>query len=101
MAWANVRNRWAVTQRLERREKPRGQARLRPCLVYPGALPRPHPHSNPVILASLEHRVDPTHPPPAQAAFAFLETHLPENERQEAIAACALARSELERLVRA
>ena len=34
MAWANVRNRWAVTQRLERREKPRGQARLLPSTSF-------------------------------------------------------------------
>jgi hypothetical protein len=37
--------------------------------------------------------------PQGQRAFAHLETHLPETERQEALAACALARSELRRLV--
>ena len=36
-----------------------------------------------------------------QAGFAYLETHLPESERQEALVACGLARDELQRFIAA
>ena len=39
--------------------------------------------------------------PHGQSSFAYLETHLPENERQEALEACKLARAELLRFVAA